>query len=83
MKRRVKLGCWSPDRQAIPETRSSCGCCGSGRLFRERYEGFTAKHFHEHLVQSHSFRWGYSWTKTYLQNRGYIQKAPPASRCLE
>jgi transposase len=38
------------------------------RLYRERYEGFTAKHFHEHLVQSHSFRWGYSWTKTYLQN---------------
>ena len=35
------------------------------RLYRERYEGFTAKHFHEHLVQSHSFRWGYSWTKTY------------------
>jgi hypothetical protein len=27
-------------------------------------------------VQSHSFRWGYSWTKTYLQNRGYLQKAP-------
>lgn len=47
-----------------------------GRLYRQRYEGFTAKHFHEHLVQSHSFRWGYSWTKTYLQNRGYIQKAP-------
>jgi transposase len=46
------------------------------RLYRERYEGFTAKHFHEHLVQSHSFRWGYSWTKTYLQNRGYLQKAP-------
>ena len=47
-----------------------------GWLYRERYEGFTAKHFHEHLVQSHSFRWGYSWTKTYLQNRGYIEKAP-------
>lgn len=46
------------------------------RLYRERYEGFTAKHFHEHLVQSHGLRWGYSWTKTYLQNRGYIQKAP-------
>ena len=46
------------------------------RLYRERYEGFTAKHFHEHLVQSHNFRWGYSWTKTYLQNRGCIPKAP-------
>jgi len=46
------------------------------RLYRERYDGFTAKHFHEHLVQSYGFRWGYSWTKTYLQERGYIQKAP-------
>jgi hypothetical protein len=41
-----------------------------------RFEGFTAEHFHEHLVQSHSFRCGYRWTKTYLQNSGYIQKAP-------
>jgi transposase len=46
------------------------------RLYRERYAGFIAKHFHAHLVQSHSFRWGYTWTKTYLQNRGHIQKAP-------
>ena len=46
------------------------------RLYRERYTGFTAKHFHEHLVERHGFRWGYSWTKTYLQNRGHIKKAP-------
>src|SRR3990170_7997879 len=26
------------------------------RLYRERYAGFTAKHFHEHLVKSHGFR---------------------------
>jgi transposase len=47
-----------------------------GRLYRERYQGFTAKHFHEHLVRDHGFRWGYSWTKSYLQNRGYLAKAP-------
>jgi len=47
-----------------------------GRLYQDRYAGFTAKHFHEHLVQAHGFRWGYSWTKTYLQNRGYLPKAP-------
>ncbi len=46
------------------------------RLYRERYQGFTAKHFHEHLVRDHGFRWGYSWTKSYLQNRGYLPKAP-------
>jgi transposase len=27
-------------------------------LYRERYAGFTAKHFHEHLVRDHAFRWG-------------------------
>ncbi len=46
------------------------------RLYRERYLGFTAKHFHEHLVRDHGFRWGYTWTKTYLQNRGLLAKAP-------
>jgi transposase len=46
------------------------------RLYRERYAGFTAKHFHEHLVKSHGFRWGYTWTKTYLQDRGHLKKAP-------
>jgi transposase len=46
------------------------------RLYRERYAGFTAKHFHEHLVRDHGFRWGYTWTKTYLQNRGLLSKAP-------
>src|SRR5271169_912590 len=36
------------------------------RLYRERYAGFTAKHFHERLVEHHGFRWGYTWTKTFL-----------------
>jgi transposase len=47
-----------------------------GRLFRERYAGFTAKHFHEHLVRDHGFGWSYSWTKSYLQGRGYLARAP-------
>jgi hypothetical protein len=33
-------------------------------LYRTRYAGFTAKHFHEHLVRGHHFAWGYTWTKT-------------------
>jgi transposase len=46
------------------------------RLYLERYRGFTAKHFHEHLVREHGFSWGYTWTKTYLQGRGLLAKAP-------
>ncbi len=46
------------------------------RLYRERYEGFTVKHFHEHLVRGHGFRWGYTWTKTFLHGRGLVRTAP-------
>lgn len=45
------------------------------RLYRERYQGFTAKHFHEHLVSAHNFAWGYTWTKTFLQSKGLLQRA--------
>ena len=31
-------------------------------LYRTRYPGFTAKHFHEHLVKDHRFNWSYTWT---------------------
>ncbi len=46
------------------------------RLYRERYLGFTAKHFHEYLKASHGYTLGYTWTKTLLQSRGLILKAP-------
>jgi transposase len=46
------------------------------RLYRERYQGFTAKHFHEHLVRDHNFRWGYTWTKVFLQKRKLLEAAP-------
>ena len=45
-------------------------------LYRSRYRGFTAKHFHEHLVQDHHFSWGYTWTKIFLQSRGLLARAP-------
>ncbi len=45
-------------------------------LYRHRYAGFRAKHFHEHLEKDHRFRWGYTWTKTFLQSRGLLEKAP-------
>jgi transposase len=44
-------------------------------LYRTRYAGFTARHFHEHLVRDHRFAWGYTWTKTFLQSRGLLDRA--------
>ncbi len=41
------------------------------RLYRERYQGFTVKHFHEHLVKDHGFGWGYTWLKLHV-----VAKAP-------
>ncbi len=46
------------------------------RLYRERYQGFTAKHFHEYLKATHGYTLGYTWTKIFLQSRGLIAKAP-------
>ncbi|MBI1981476.1 MAG: ISNCY family transposase [Methylocystis sp.] len=45
-------------------------------LYRGRYAGFTAKHFLERLVRTHGFKWGYAWTKTFLQARGLLEKTP-------
>ena len=44
-------------------------------LYRTRYAGFTAKHFHDHLVRHHQFAWGYTWTKAFLQSKGLLQRA--------
>ncbi|MGH6869262.1 MAG: hypothetical protein ACREDA_10440 [Methylocella sp.] len=44
-------------------------------LYRARYQGFTAKHFHEHLVARHCFSWDYTWTTTFLQSKGVLEKA--------
>ena len=44
-------------------------------LYRTRYDGFTARHFHEHLVRDHQFNWGYTWTKAFLQSKGLLVRA--------
>ena len=46
------------------------------RLYRERYQGFTVKHFHEPLIKDHGFGWGYTWLKLHLQWAGVVPKAP-------
>jgi transposase len=48
-------------------------------LYRERYRGFTARHFHDKLCQHHGFTLGYTWTKLRLQAAGLIAKAPRRS----
>jgi len=45
------------------------------RLYRTEHRGWNVRHFHEHLVASHGFRWGYTWTKTQLHAAGLVLRA--------
>jgi hypothetical protein len=44
-------------------------------LYRERYDGWSVKHFHEHLVRDHNFCWGYTFTKAQLHAAGLVERA--------
>lgn len=44
-------------------------------LYRENYAEFTVKHFHEHLVERHGYRLGYTVTRLSLQSAGLVAKA--------
>ena len=44
-------------------------------LYRGSYRGWNVKHFHEHLVRDHGFRWGYTWVKTQLHTAGLVERA--------
>jgi transposase len=44
-------------------------------LYGGAYRGWNVKHFHEHLVRDHGFRWGYSWVKTQLHTAGLVERA--------
>jgi transposase len=43
--------------------------------YRTHHMDWNVKHFHEHLRQRHSFRWGYTWTKTQLHTAGLVERA--------
>ena len=45
------------------------------RLYRERYQGWTVKHFHERAVERHDLDYGYTWTKSVLYSRGAVTPA--------
>lgn len=58
------------------------------QLYRDLYQDFSAKHFHEHLVAEYNFPWSYSWTKSFLHQHQLLPVAPgpsqrngPGGRC--
>lgn len=44
------------------------------RLYREKYEGFNVRHFHEKLVEEHGIKLSYTWVKTALQAAELVKK---------
>jgi hypothetical protein len=44
------------------------------KLYKDRYEGFSVKHFHEFARRVHDLRYGYTWTKTTLISAGLVKK---------
>ena len=43
--------------------------------YRTHHMGWTAKHFHEHVVEQHGFAWGYTWVKAQLHAAGLVERA--------
>src|SRR5436853_92905 len=64
-----RLGKPSPKRVLARELRLML------ELYRHSYRGWNVKHFHEHLVRDHKFRWGYTWVKTQLHTAGLVERA--------
>ena len=44
-------------------------------LFQEKYHDFSARHFHEKLVEVEGLTVGYTWVKLALQGAGLVKKA--------
>jgi transposase len=68
-----RIGRPSSRRAAVAEILRMLG------LYRERYEGFTVKHFHEQLVKRHNYKLGYTVTRLSLQSAGLVKPAPRRS----
>lgn len=43
------------------------------RLYRDRYRGFSVKHFYEYARRCHGLQWSYSWTRLSLAQAGVIK----------
>ena len=46
------------------------------QLYRERYFGFTVKHFYSWYQRAHGGGRSYTWVKNTLQTKGVVKKAP-------
>lgn len=44
------------------------------KLYADKYKGFTVKHFHEFACRDHGLTYGYTWTKTQLEEAGHIRR---------
>lgn len=65
-----RIGKPSSRRAAATEIAAMLG------LYREHYEGFTVKHFHELAQKRHGYRLGYTVTRLALQQAGLVRPAP-------
>jgi Helix-turn-helix domain len=63
-----RLGKPSPKRVPAADARLML------ELYGGVYRGWNVKHFHEHLVRDHGFRWGYTWVKTQLHTAGLVER---------
>ena len=67
--RDLRLGKPSPKRAPAAElTRMQ-------ELYQERYRGMNVKHFHEHLVERHGYKLGYTVTRLALQAAGLVSQS--------
>jgi transposase len=64
-----RLGKVSPHRIAADEVERIVS------LYRDRYAGWTAKHFHERAAEKHGLKASYGWTKSVLTAAGLRRPA--------
>lgn len=68
-----RLGKPSPHRIPVDEVARVVA------LYRDRYRGWTVKHFHERATETHGLTASYGWTKSVLQASGLVRAAPKRS----
>src|SRR3954447_769718 len=68
-----RIGKVSPHRIAADEVARIVS------LYRDRYVGWTVKHFHERAQEKHGLTASYGWTKSVLHASGLVQPAPRRS----
>lgn len=74
-------GLWDRRRQLPSPQRADVGeVARIARLYRDRYAGFNAAHFHEIAQREHAVTYGYTFVKRLLQTAGLLPKRRPRGR---